>query len=143
MRIKNLIKSPRKFDVTELIEFLAKELKIDEDIQLTIAYNEELLTKLSNEDIEYQAITYSPNNNLYYIFVTKTRLGLQDLLCHEMVHVSQCVRGDLKISNDYKTVTWKDEEFDNTKKYRDREWEEEAFDLQDKLWKKFKNENNI
>lgn len=105
MRIKNLIKSPRKFDVTELIEFLAKELKIDEDIQLTIAYNEELLTKLSNEDIEYQAITYSPNNNLYYIFVTKTRLGLQDLLCHEMVHVSQCVRGDLKISNDYKTVT--------------------------------------
>jgi hypothetical protein len=60
-----------------------------------------------------------------------------------MVHVHQCERGDLQYSPDYKTVTWKGDVFDRHAKYDDREWEEEAFDLQDKLWKKFKNENNI
>ena len=32
MKIENTIESPKKFDVEELLEFLAKELKINEDV---------------------------------------------------------------------------------------------------------------
>lgn len=143
MKIKNTIESPKKFDVEKLIKFLGKELNIGENVQLTVAYNEDLLSRLSNETIEYKAFLHHPKSDLYYIFVTKEKIGLNKILCHEMVHVHQCERGDLQYSPDYKTVTWKDNVFDRHTKYDDREWEEEAFDLQDKLWKKFKNENNI
>ena len=63
---------------------------------------------------------------------------LQYILCHEMVHLSQYERGDLKISSDYKTITWKGNVFDNSHDYACREWEQEAFKLQNKLWKEFK-----
>lgn len=138
MKITNQIKSPNKFDVTELITFLAKELNIKEIAQLTIAYNEELLNKISNGDVTYQALLQNPTKDVYYLFVTKTKLGLNKILCHEMVHLSQCDRGDLQLSNDFRKITWKGKVFDNSKDYRNREWEEEAFSLENKLWRKFK-----
>lgn len=143
MKIKNTIESPKKFDVEKLVEFLGKELNIGKDVQLTVAYNEDLLSRLSNETIEYKAFLHHPKSDLYYIFVTKEKIGLNKILCHEMTHVHQCERGDLQYSSDYRTVTWKGEVFDRHTKYQDREWEKEAFDLQEKLWKKFKDESNI
>jgi hypothetical protein len=59
-------------------------------------------------------------------------------LCHEMIHLQQYDRGDLQMSSDFRTVIWKGETFDNSSEYLEREWEEEAFNLQNKLWKKFK-----
>jgi hypothetical protein len=105
MKIKNEIESPKKFNVEKYISFLGKELNINDDVQLTISYNENLLNKLSNEDIEFKALLYNPNKNLYFIFVTKEKLGLNKVLAHEMVHLQQCERGDLKLSKDHKTVT--------------------------------------
>jgi hypothetical protein len=55
-----------------------------------------------------------------------------------MVHLKQYESGLLSQSSDFKTVTWKGKVYDNTERYFNREWEEEAFDKQNKLWKQFK-----
>jgi hypothetical protein len=55
-----------------------------------------------------------------------------------MVHLKQYDSGKLKMSQDCKTVWWNGEKFDATSDYIEREWEVEAFSLQNKLWRKFK-----
>ena len=138
MKIENTIESPKKFDVEELLAFLAKELKINEDVKLMIFYNDNLLDRLSEGDLEYKAFLQQALNHTYVLHIREDVSGLQYILCHEMVHLHQFERGDLKISSDYRIITWKGEDYDNTCPYNDREWEEEAFKLQNKLWKAFK-----
>lgn len=138
MKLKISIKSPKKFNVEELLTFLAEELNISEDVELMVTYNNDLLDKLSIGNIEYEALLYNPIKDHYVLYVKEHISGLQYILCHEMIHLQQYDRGDLQMSSDFRTVTWKGETFDNSFEYLDREWEEEAFGLQNKLWKKFK-----
>lgn len=138
MKIKNGIDSPKKFDVEELLEFLASELNIKDNVELMVVYNNTLLEKLSTKDIEYEALLQNTFPDKYVLYVKEKVSGLQYVLCHELVHLSQYDRGDLKMSSDFKTVTWKGIEYSNTYPYETREWEEEAFKMQNKLWKKFK-----
>ena len=61
---------------------------------------------------------------------------LIETLCHELVHVKQAVKGELKDANQFIKL-WKGEEhitvFTNYENYRDLPWEEEAYRLQDEL----------
>lgn len=138
MKLKIGIESPKKFDVEELLTFLAEELNISENAELMVVYNDDLLNRLSNDDIEYEALLHNPAKNYYVLYVKENVSGLQYILCHEMIHLQQYDRGDLQMSSDFRTVIWKGETFDNSSEYLEREWEEEAFGLQNKLWKKFK-----
>lgn len=138
MKLKIGIESPKKFDVEELLTFLAKELNISENAELMVVYNDDLLNRLSTGDIEYEALLYNPAKDRYVLYVKESVSGLQYVLCHEMIHLQQYDRGDLQMSSDFRTVIWKGETFDNSSEYLEREWEEEAFGLQNKLWKKFK-----
>lgn len=146
MKINNYIESPKNFDVEELIKFLVKELKITKDFDLSVHYNEKLLNKLSTDDIEFAALLQQSTPTFYVLFVRKFKAGLAQIICHEMVHLKQYVNGDLKMSSDFKTVTWKGKTYDNSSEYFNREWEVEARALENKLWRKFKkykrNENN-
>lgn len=146
MKINNYIESPKKFDVEELVKFLVKELNITKDFDLSIHYNEKLLNKLSTDDIEFAALLQQSTPTLYVLFVRKSKVGLAQIICHEMVHLKQYVSGDLKMSSDFRTVTWKGKTYDNSSEYFNREWEVEARALENKLWRKFKkykrNENN-
>lgn len=142
MKLKIGIDSPKKFDVEDLLNFLAKELNISEDAELMVVYNDNLLDRLSTGDIDYKALLQNVVPNHYTLYIKEDVSGLQYILCHEMVHLSQYDRGDLKMSSDFRTVIWKGETFDNTSEYIDREWEEEAFGLQNKLWRKFKKSKN-
>lgn len=137
MKIKNNIESPKKFDVEELIQFVADQLGIDEDVELSIMYNDRLLKRLS-KDVEFQALLHSPIPHNYVLMVREDVSGLQYIICHEMVHLKQYESGRLKMSSDFKTVTWDGETFDNTSDYFEREWEEEARSEENKLWKAFK-----
>lgn len=137
MEIKNYIKSPKKFNVEELLNFLATYLNISDDVQLTIAYNNKLLNSLSTDNLKFTAILCNPVTKHYVLYI-REGCGSQYTLCHEMVHLHQYERGDLKISSDYKTVTWKGDTFDTSTSYEDREWEKEAFSKQGFLWKQFK-----
>lgn len=60
-------------------------------------------------------------------------------LAHEMVHVKQYVRGEIRerFQSDHR-VFWKDKDHSDTT-YWSQPWEKEAFRLQDKLYKDFKN----
>lgn len=138
MKLKIGIESPKKFDVEELLTFLAEELNIDKDVELLVVYNNDLLNKLSTGNIEYEALLYNPTEDCYVLYIKEDISGLQYVLCHEMVHLQQYNRGDLQMSSDFRTVIWKGETFNNSSEYLEREWEEEAFNLQNKLWKKFK-----
>lgn len=141
MKLINYIESPKKFNVENLINFVAKELGISEEAELTICYNDILLDKLSTKDLEYEALLQNTLPNKYVLYVKENVSGLQFILCHEMIHLYQYDRGDLKMSSDFKTITWKGKEYTNDLDYSKREWEKEAFSLDNKLWKKFKNEN--
>lgn len=146
MKINNYIESPKKFDVEELIKFLVKELNITKDFNLSIHYNEKLLNKLSTDNIEFEALLQQSTPELYVLFVRKSKAGLAQIICHEMVHLKQYVSENLKMSSDFRTVIWKGKTYDNSSEYFSREWEVEARALENKLWRKFKkykkNENN-
>ena len=138
MKVINHINSTKKFDVEELLNYLAQVLEISEEAELTLMYNDNLLKQLSKGDIEYSALLQNPISNKYVLFVKSDVGGLQIIICHEMVHLKQYDSGKLKMSPDYKTVWWNGEKFDATLDYIEREWENEAFSLQNKLWRKFK-----
>ena len=146
MKINNYIESSKNFDVEELIKFLIKELNITKDFNLSIYYNEKLLNELSTDNVEFAALLQQSTPELYVLFVRKSKVGLAQIICHEMVHLKQYVSGDLKMNSDFRTVTWKGKTYDNSSEYFSREWEIEARALENKLWRKFKkykkNENN-
>lgn len=139
MKIINNLKPIKKFDIEELLNFLASELEISEDVELALFYNGKLLDKLSTDDVEYSALLQPyPIPKKYSLMVREDASSLNQILCHEMVHLKQYESGLLSQSSDFKTVTWKGKVYDNTERYFNREWEEEAFDKQNKLWKQFK-----
>mgnify|MGYP003293759942 CR=1 FL=1 len=136
MEIKNYLKSPKRFNIEELIEFAIKELNIKHIKEIKLMYNDRLLDKLS-KDIEFSALLYSPIINHYILYVREGIIS-QYVLCHELIHLQQYDRGDLKINEDFTKIYWKGEVFDNSIQYDQREWEIEAFSKQNKLWRKFK-----
>lgn len=136
MKIKNYLKSPKRFDIEELITFAIKELGVEHIEEITLIYNEKLLDKLS-KDVEYCALLYSPMPNHYVLYAREGALS-QYVLCHELIHLHQYDRGDLKISEDFTKIYWKGDIFNNSIQYDQREWEIEAFSKQNKLWRKFK-----
>lgn len=138
MKITNHINSPKKFNIEELIEYLSSILQISSKAELTIMYNDKLLNQLSKGEVEYSALLQNPMPNQYVLFVKSNVSGLQSIICHEMVHLQQYDSGKLKMSADCKTIWWNGEKFDTTFDYSKREWEVEAFSLQNKLWRSFK-----
>lgn len=59
-------------------------------------------------------------------------------LLHEMVHVKQYVKGELKDMSGFR-ILWKKEEFHSQMEYHDRPWEIEAYTLEKELDKQFLN----
>lgn len=137
MKITNTLISPRKFNIDELISFLIKELGISDKVELMLIYNDRLLDMLSKGEVEYSALLTNPLQNQYVLNV-RSGVSLEYILCHEFVHLQQFDRGDLKANLDYTEIIWKGEKYDSSISYEDREWEEEAFSKQGKLWRKFK-----
>lgn len=138
MKLKIRIKSPKKIDIEDLLNFLAKELNINENIELLVAYNESLLDHLSNNKIEYKALLHTPVKDHYVLYIKEDVSSIQYIICHEMVHLQQYERGDLQLSSDLKTISWKGQTYSNQCDYEDREWEQEAFSKEGALWKKYK-----
>lgn len=66
---------------------------------------------------------------------------LGDVISHEMVHILQTLRGDLKHDYMNRTFYWKGEKWDNERcesvNYYDRPWEAEAKKLEKKLAENF------
>lgn len=136
MEIKNYVKSPKQFDIEELLNFAIQKLNITPNIKITIMYNTTLLDKLS-EDIEFSALLQNPVPNQYLLYIREGVISAQ-ILCHELIHLQQYDKGDLKINKNFTEIIWKGNKFDNSIPYNKREWEIEAFSKQNALWKSFK-----
>lgn len=97
-----------------------------------------MIEKVSKNDLEIKAfLEKSPFPNNYILWVKPNTLtGL--ILCHELWHLKQYQEGRLIITQDHKKVIWEGKEYDNTKEYDNRPWENEAFSKQNKLWKEYK-----
>jgi hypothetical protein len=102
MKIKNYLKSSRTFDVEELLNFCAKELDIPEDVSLMLVQNEKLLESLS-KDVEFEALLQNPIEK-QFVLLTRDKTISQYIICHEMIHMDQYCRGDLKTSDDFREV---------------------------------------
>jgi hypothetical protein len=105
MKIINNIEPQKKFDVIELLNFLASELKISDEVELMLFYNPKLLNALSTKDIEYNAILQNPIPHHYTLMLRDNLTSLNLILCHEMIHLKQYESGLLKQSSDFKTMT--------------------------------------
>lgn len=57
-------------------------------------------------------------------------------LLHELVHVKQYLKGELKDAPNFRVV-WKKTEYDRDTEYHDRPWEIEAYKLEKELTKQF------
>lgn len=136
MKVTNHLNPSKKFDIEELIEFLSDALEISDNVELTLIYNNKLLDKLSNQ-VDYSAFLFSPQPHHYILYVRED-IDLSYVICHELVHLKQYESGNLKVSADFKEITWNGHVYNDNYPYDKREWEQEAFSKQFVLWKMFK-----
>lgn len=136
MNIKNYLKPSKQFDIEELIRFAIEILGIKHVEELVLVHNERLLNTLSG-DIEFSALLCNTLPNKYVLHIKDGAVS-STILCHELIHLHQYDRGDLKANSDYTEIIWKGEKYNSSTPYNEREWEEEAFSMQNWLWRKFK-----
>lgn len=137
LKITNITKFSNFNNIEQLLQWLANRLEITSG-EVVLVSNSKMLKKFSTPDLELQAFlvptTFVDTYNLYLDNVRPTDL----VLCHEMVHLSQYIRKDLKLDLEKKEFTWKGNKYDNSIPYDLRPWEREAFSLQNKLYKEYK-----
>lgn len=134
------IKSPKKWDVIKLIEYILKYYNND-DVNLTVSYNDDVCDHFSTSDIQIDALLdKSTKIDKTYNLIIRQYAPLKEVIPHELVHLNQYERGDLKLNKfeDKLYFIWKDEEFSPSTPYKERPWEKEAFSMQKQLWKNFK-----
>lgn len=141
-KVISLIKSTKRCDPIELINFIGKNILHYDTAVITVQYNDRILNKFSTENCQLQALldkTLLPHT--YNLLIrTNSSSNLEDIICHEMVHFDQYERGDLSIkkSDDSISFIWKNEEYNTSIEYYNRPWEKEARSLQSKYWKQYK-----
>lgn len=119
--------------------------KTKRDIAYNVVYFmlQKLLPRLRNIEIEVKfskmnddAVGYCmmlDNNREYQLEISKD-LNIKDLvmtICHEMVHVKQYVRNEMKEGQ----MVWKKKPIASDTKYYDLPWEKEAYSMQASLAK--------
>lgn len=107
---------------------------------LVVCHNETALRHYSTLDVELEALLYRDEiAENHYIMILRKGTGLHDrIVCHELAHLMQLIKGDLSFNLQSKTFIWKGEQYDASIKYEDRPWEREAFSMEVKLLKEYR-----
>lgn len=127
-----------KINFADIAEFILEDIFDYSGITLNIIENKKKADSLSTEDIKLSTfLEKCPFPNNYILWVVPGELT-PIMLCHEMWHLKQYQEERLSISADYKKVTFEKKVYDKTTKYEDRPWEIEAFAMQNRLWKQYK-----
>lgn len=115
----------------EVFSFAAGRLNID-GVEVIVIHNEKILNKFDSDKWHVDAIMHkTPVPNTYELIVReRTDDPLDLILCHEAIHLSQFVRGDLSLDMDRKIFTWKGKTYTSDYEYQWRPWEREAFNGQ-------------
>lgn len=144
IRVINNIIDPGEFDLEGFVQFAADELEVSPDVTLRVYHDRKLLDRFSLGGYEYQALLYQTALPGHYNLVVREGIGagLQDVLSHEMVHLSQYTTGRLWLNLNTGAVMWEGKIYSSTVPYEERPWEKEAFDRQRRLLKAWKKRNN-
>ena len=126
LNIKVSCNNKSKYDLETVIKIIVSYIFNHQTILMTVINNDKLLDALSPEGTKLQAMI-SKTNNLYQLVIRNNPTeDIINIICHEMIHLNQIERGDLVLTRDMKTVTWKGKEYDYKVPYMERPWEIEA-----------------
>lgn len=130
-------------DKVKIIEFAAEQLKLD-NVTVVVQNNDIILDKIGGPEWRADGLLYKtnlPSTTYSLIIRRRPEMSIQLILCHEMVHLSQYMRGDLTFDIKKNSFTWKGNKYDSSIPYKERPWEKEAFDGQSKLERAYRKSN--
>lgn len=118
------------------IELAAERLGLD-GADVVVSRNDALLNRMEFgsgqiDALLYKAQTPAPVYNL--CLRSNPYRSLPLILCHETIHLSQYMRGDLSVDLDARTFYWKGREYPSDYDYESRPWEVEAFFAESSLY---------
>lgn len=99
--------------------------------------NLKVVVKLRSLDI-YGFCNTIDDDDRWYVLEVNRGMNLYDListLCHEMVHVKQYVKGEMKYDWRSGKTRWKAKLISDDVEYLDQPWEKEAYKLEEDLAK--------
>ena len=140
MEIITNITPSKKWDFKELIKYILTQYYEHDDVILYISQNNSVCDHYSTKDIKIDAILDKAKVNHTYNLIVREHANLKTIIPHEMIHLHQYETGDLKSHklNDIIKFEYKGVEYDADTPYKDRPWENEAHDLDNKLYKMYK-----
>lgn len=111
----------RKYDIQKFVKYIIYNLLDYSTVHLTIAYNNKQLERLSTKDVDLQALlTKLPMDHTYTLYLrTSPTISPETILVHEMIHLDQYERGDLKELGNGKFI-WKGVKYDASTPYDKR-----------------------
>ena len=125
-----------KYDLQLVCKIILTEILGITDVVLNVFTNDAMLKRFDTDDFKIQAVlSRAGKTNMYALHLKSDVSDIIDIICHEMVHLSQYNRGDLSLSGT--TFYWKGKEYKNIS-YWDRPWEKEAKREQYKIEKQLK-----
>lgn len=140
MTINTNIKPRKCWDFRDLVKWILTNYYNHNNVTINIYYNDKICDKFSTSDIKIDAILEQLTIPHTYNLLVREYSDLKTIICHELIHLDQYERGDLKVVRLENTTLfrWKNEDYDSNTPYNDRPWEKEAHDLDGKLWKEYK-----
>jgi len=144
--VDNSVKKYEKFIIDAVIEFMKNKLNFDVKIIVKKKQNDSLIgdISLNHNSVVNNKFTLHFNPNGSY------KRMIQSLI-HELTHISQVYKGELRPSEDYKSIIWKDDfilsarEYSkvmkNFSEYKNLPWEKEAYDNMNLLYDDFISSN--
>lgn len=140
MELITNIKPKKNWDFKGLIQFILTEYYNHDDVTLYMTYNNKVCDHFSTPDLKIDALLDKAPVDHAYNLVVREYADLKTIIPHELIHLHQYEIGDLKLNKfeDKLIFSYKGEEYDPSTPYENRPWEQEAHDLDDKLWRKYK-----
>lgn len=123
----------------EVLTFAAEKLGID-GVNLVVIKNDNILDKFESDRWFVNGLMHkTPVPNTYELILrSNPQDPLRLILCHEMIHLGQFVRGELTLDMDKKVFTWKGKKYTSATEYKSRPWEALAFNGQAGLLRAFR-----
>ena len=122
----------------ESVALFALEYLGVDGVTVTVSVNSDMLQKMSTPKILIEAMTYPTEMAHSYLLVIDSSRPRNETIFHEMAHLKQYEDGRLSYDSKTHEVRWFDQPAGNTP-YFSREWELEAFELQNRIKRMFKN----
>lgn len=128
-----------KFDMTTMAKLILTQILGIENVELTVITKDKAIEKYSSDDLEMQAVLQAIPEQHKYRLTYHSRVSganLLYILCHEMIHLKQYDKGELKLVKG--GAMWKGTFYEKETPYFDRPWEQEANADMYKIEKKVK-----